>query len=116
MELSVLIPVTIALVGPIGAYLVASRRLSGKIGTSEAGDLWKESQSIRNDYRDRLGVADDRTRDLEKRVAKLEELNNDLVRENIHCRGEVAELKATISVLRATITKLEEALTKEREE
>lgn len=35
------------LVTAVGGYLVAARRFSGKIGSSEAADLWKESASIR---------------------------------------------------------------------
>jgi hypothetical protein len=60
-----------ALVGPLITYLVAARRFSGKIETTEARDLWAESASIRDWSRRRI-VA------LEKRVETLEEENERL--------------------------------------
>lgn len=36
-----------AVIGPVGAYFLAARKMSGKIATSEATQLWEESRSIR---------------------------------------------------------------------
>lgn len=37
----------VGLIGPVGAYLVAARKMSGKIATTEATQLWEESAAIR---------------------------------------------------------------------
>lgn len=79
---------------PLVAYIVATRRLSGKISTSEASELWKESTAIRHDYRDRLRFADDHLRELEGRVRALEKENTTLQQENERLRAKVERLEA----------------------
>jgi hypothetical protein len=37
----------VGIVGPVGAYLVAAHKMSGKIATTEAAQLWAESSAIR---------------------------------------------------------------------
>lgn len=86
MDAQLLLALGAILIGPIGAFIVATRRLSGKIATSDAGELWSESASIREDYRQRLEKADARQAVLEARVAQLEDANNKLFRENIELR------------------------------
>lgn len=73
MDAATTVAVAIALLGPLGAYIVAARRLSGKIGTSEASDLWAESASIRRDYAQRLEIANERIEVLENQKAALEQ-------------------------------------------
>lgn len=50
---STALPVLAALIGTLAGvaatYVVAKRRSSGRIATSEAADLWKASESIRHD-------------------------------------------------------------------
>lgn len=70
-----------AVLGPLTAYIVAVRRLSGKIATSDASELWKESAAIRSDYREQLAVAAERLRSLEARVEALEAENAQLRRQ-----------------------------------
>lgn len=43
-----------AVVGGAVTLLVATRRLSGKVATSEAGQLWKEAAAIRADCREQI--------------------------------------------------------------
>jgi hypothetical protein len=38
----------VGIVGPVGAYLVAAHKMSGKIATTEAAQLWEESKAIRD--------------------------------------------------------------------
>lgn len=111
MEWGILVPLAVALVAPVGAYVLAARRMSGKIATSDAARLWDESRDIRDDYRQRLLSAAERHVALEQRVATLEGKNNELVRENyefnskvLACEGTVAQLRETITTLQATIT------------
>lgn len=53
------LPVLAGLIGTLtgvsATYVVARRRTSGRIGTSEAADLWKASESIRHDLTTEVG-------------------------------------------------------------
>jgi len=60
-----------ALVGSLVSYLIAARRFSGKIETTEARDLWAESASIRRWSERRIEA-------LEQRVVALEKENTEL--------------------------------------
>jgi chromosome segregation ATPase len=116
MEPAILIPVAVAIVAPLGAYLLAARRMSGKVQTSDAGELWAESRAIRDDYRNRLLDAADRSRDLEARVAKLENSNNELNRENFALQNKVLALERLVTELRDTITKLQATIQTQAQE
>lgn len=72
------IPLIAALAGPVVAYLVAARRFSGKIQTTEATDLWEESRSIREWSRERMNELEAKNTALEKRIKHLEDENADL--------------------------------------
>lgn len=96
-----------AVIGPLAAYITASRKLSGRIGTSEASQLWAESSKIRDDYRDRLAGTDKRQADLEARVATLEALNVELRRENVQQSQKVMEYESIIKELRTRLDALE---------
>lgn len=74
----------VALTGLLG-YLGVRRVGSGKIGTSEAKDLWAESQSMRRELRDevsslriQLGEAHKEADRLRNRVIELEGKVQDL--------------------------------------
>jgi len=103
--LAVLVAASIA---ALGAYLAASRRLSGKINTSEASQLWQESASIREDYRERLSMSERRTLGLEERVAQLERDNNLLTRENGTLLVKNRELEELVTTLRGRLDVLEQ--------
>lgn len=82
-----------AIVSPIGAYILAARKMSGKIGTSDAEQLWEESRSIREWSTKRIEACDaeildlrQSLRDARRRIADLEDQNDQL-------RREVEELK-----------------------
>lgn len=68
------------LAGVLATYVVATRRSAGRIGTSEAADLWKASESIRRDLTEELRAV----------------------------RAEVVELRAENVILRLKIAELEE--------
>ena len=82
-----------AVVGPLVAYLGASRKLSGKIGTSEAADLWAESSRIRDDYRSRIT-------ELAARIAALEATNDALVSENRDLRKRLEDCERSLPLTR----------------
>jgi ubiquinone biosynthesis protein UbiJ len=84
-----------AVVAPVGAYLAAARKMSGKIQTSEATQLWEESRAIREWSAERLKTCDDEiqalrstVRDLLARVDALEKRNVELERENAQLKGQ----------------------------
>jgi hypothetical protein len=103
---ALVVALTVAIIGPLGAYLGASRKLSGKIGTSEASDLWAESKNIRDDYRERIDAGNLRQVALETRVANLEGLNAELTRENLSLHALTASYETIIQGLRDDVDAL----------
>lgn len=80
--------VAAALIGALASYIVAARRFSGKIETTEAKDLWEESRAIRKWSQERIETLNGlvarleaRNVELEKRVDHLEDENDALHRE-----------------------------------
>jgi predicted RNase H-like nuclease (RuvC/YqgF family) len=96
LDLTVISPIVIAAIAPLGAYLLAAHRMSGRVDTSTASELWGEARSIRDDYNVQLKRANERVRDLESRVEKCEGQNYDLVRENYQLKAKVRELERLI--------------------
>ena len=94
---SIGVPVAVALVTAFGAYLASVRKLSGKIGTSEASDLWEESADIRKDYRAQLLMEQQRTARLEQRVDKLEDVNNLLMLDNRDLRAQLNDCQRVLA-------------------
>lgn len=105
-SVAAIVAVLSVLLSPLIAYVVAARRLSGKVNTSEASELWKESSSIREDYRERLRYADDAIRRLEERVSSLENSNDDLRIENARLRAIIDTLQKENAELHAQVRRL----------
>jgi chromosome segregation ATPase len=93
MNSSTIIAVVAAVAAPLGAYLVAARRFSGKIETSDAKQLWHESRSIREWSVKRIAELNGVIRTLEGRVASLEAHNGDLVAVNNRLAKELEECR-----------------------
>ena len=102
-----LIAIAVAAIASIATYLGTARKLSGKVETSEASELWEESRSIRQDYQSRLASATERAAGLEIRVANLEERNTKLLKENINLQREVLKLQGRIQHLTNEVITLE---------
>lgn len=93
------VAVIVAIATPVFAWLSANRKLSGKIATTEASELWKASEAMRVELREQI---DGLRRDLAaavKRVDQLERLNSDLVKENSELQRENRELNAKVETL-----------------
>lgn len=86
----------IALIGVITTavigYLVARRQSSGKIATTEAEQLWKESNSLLNRYKSDLIEARAETTALREEIRTL--------------RTETSSLQLQTNALQATIAKI----------
>lgn len=80
--------VVTALISALGAYLLAARRMSGRIETSAAKELWDESAAMRADMR----------------------------AQNAELRGQLAEVKAEARACRETIAVLEATIRELRKE
>lgn len=65
------VAIIVGLAAPVISYLIAARRFSGKIETTEARDLWAESKSIRDWSRKRIESLEERVLDLEKENRNL---------------------------------------------
>lgn len=104
-------PTLAAIIGPVlaalVAYIAAARRLSGKIATSEADSLWKESADMRLDYRERIAESEKRQAHLEDRIGKLEERNTELARENLQLQRDNYELERKCEKLADRVAELE---------
>lgn len=107
MTPTVIVALVAAVIGPLVAYMTAARKLSGRVGTSEASQLWAESKVLRDDYRERLTATDLRQAQLEARVSMLEGLNNELARDNLRLTFEGQKAEQTIGELRARVDALE---------
>lgn len=61
------------IVGPLGAYFLASRKMSGKIATSEAAQLWEESRAIREWSATRITACDNECKLLRSELREAKE-------------------------------------------
>lgn len=109
MNATLAVALIAAVLGPLVAYVTTSRKLSGKIGTSDADALWRESKDVREFTAEQLKIANARISTLEelisslrKRLDRADDHNEDLSRrleraeaENEECRREIAKLSAT---------------------
>lgn len=86
-----------ALITSLGAYLLTARKMSGRITTSSATELWAEAGAIREDYRDQLEKANARVAGLEARVAACEDLKDELTQKIAGLEGQIVDLKRTVT-------------------
>lgn len=73
----------VGIVGPVGAYLVAAHKMSGKIATTEAAQLWAESTAIR-----------------EWSAARIDKCDQEIIRLNDALAGAKAEIRRLEGLLR----------------
>lgn len=92
-----------AVVAALAAWIIAARRLSGKISNSEAVDLWRESSAIREWSAQRIAELTETVTRLEQRVIAVED-------ERLRLLKEMAQLRGTIAGLRNEIVNLTEEL------
>lgn len=100
--------------GSLGAYLLAARRFSGKVETTEASRLWDAAESLRkeltarNEYlRKTIEKLEAKIAGLEGRIMVLEDHNEELHRENEDLKQAALEQERIIAEQRARIKALE---------
>lgn len=90
---ALVVAIAAIIISPLLGWLTAARRLSGKIGTSDATELWAESASMRDDYRRQIEA-------LTARVEKLERMNTDLANANGEQAARIGELERENAALK----------------
>lgn len=88
-----------AILGPIGAYLVAARKMSGKIGTSDADQLWAESKAIRDWSTDRMKAQEQEIQELRTEISRIAQRCTALEEENAQLRSELNTAHEHIATL-----------------
>lgn len=95
--------VTVAIVaaglGPVGAYMIAARRLSGKIANSDAEQLWAESRSIREWATSRINMYEQRIMKMQKEIDELSARCEVMEGENTDLHTQLNEARTRISEL-----------------
>lgn len=89
-------------VGGVVTYFVARRNTSGSVSTSQAAELWAESNALRAEYKQRA----------EKLEARLEEVNNQLSA----VMKQLNELKVNSAGMEYKIQELQRIIKELREE
>jgi chromosome segregation ATPase len=78
------------LAAAVVTYLVAWRKSSGKVDTSDAALLWAEGTALRKELRDRVA-------ELERRIERLEMEAEAARKEREDCRREADRLRRQLS-------------------
>lgn len=88
--IAAIIGISVAAASAVSAYAIARRRMGGRIDTTDAATLWKESQDMRRELRDELVSAREEVEHLRSELgACRKELEN--------LREEVAHLHAMLN-------------------
>jgi chromosome segregation ATPase len=109
-DITTLLPLLGILIGPVLAYLLSARRLSGKITTSDATSLWAESGKLRLEYKTEMEDLRLIVTRLRERVSELEDKNEVLHLENGELRLEITRLRSENRMLKLRIEELEKEL------
>lgn len=97
-----------------GAWLRDQRKLSGKIETSEAADLWKVTTEIRQELRERVRELLTDVGRLQGRIEALEGRNTALVNEVAELRVKLREAQDKVELSANEVAELTEELEAER--
>lgn len=109
MDPSLIVAIGAFLLVPLVGYFGIVRRASGKIGTSEAEQLWEESRAIREWATTRITELNGVVEKLEKKVDELEAHNESLSLENGRLNNLLDEHGKTIAELREQVHRLSNA-------
>ncbi len=93
-----IIPLLVALTGPVFLLIRSARQFSGQIATTDAAKLWDESTRMREEYLSRIRELTEVIRHHEARIAVLEDQNDLLEKENRNLENVVDKLKREFGV------------------
>ena len=85
--------VIVALISAITTYIVAKRRESGNIETSEAEQLWEEGKIMRLELREEIVALRSQAAELQKDLGNARTEVADLRIEAAQCKAEVIKLR-----------------------
>lgn len=84
-----IVPIVVAFLAPFFAYLGVTRKLSGRIDTTEAGLLWREAGLMREEYRARAEQCETSLKAIRNELQIAVARNTALRRENKQLREEL---------------------------
>lgn len=76
-----LVPIIVALGAPLLAYLGIARKLSGRIATSEAANLWEEATQMREEWQRRATECEQQVLAARNEIQILTARNTELTRQ-----------------------------------
>lgn len=94
------IPIIVAIISGLTAYMIARRKGSGSIRTSEAGDLWAEAQAIRKDLRTD-------NQEMRELISTLRDRLNKLEQQHVLDESTIKELKDIVESLENKLKDME---------
>src|SRR6266545_4410551 len=103
MDTKLVVAILAIIFAPFLTFVVGWRKMSGKIGTTTADQLWEESRSIRADYARRITELSERIVELEKRNRELEATVERLHTEHQKDIEQIGKHDATITEMREII-------------
>lgn len=99
--LTIILPLIGIIFAPLLSYLVAVKKNSGKIATTEAGTLWLEAEKIRMAYKEEAERLRGEVRELSIKVLECQDEITALKQETIALRKEAVKWREEAVVLRA---------------
>lgn len=87
-------------VGGLVTYFVARRNTSGNINTSQAAELWAESNKLRAEYKERAEKLEARLEEVNNQLSEVMSQLNNLKGSNIEMESQIKELQRVITSLR----------------
>lgn len=104
---SIIIPIIGVIVAPILTYIVAVRKTSGRVDTTEAATLWAEAEKMREIYRQEGIELRAQIRSLEDRLDKARDESEAARQESKAARQESQTARAESETLREALAKLQ---------
>lgn len=103
---ALVIGLIVGISAPLVSFIIAARRFSGKIQTTEAAALWEEAGKLREEYRLESAGLRARLVACEGRIAELEHINHELLKERDGLEKRVAVHEKTIQELHSRVKTL----------
>lgn len=81
-------------------YFIARRNNSGSINTSQAAELWNESNKLRAEYKDRAEKLEDRLQEVNNQLSEVMSQLQAMKGNNVAMESKIKELQRVIQELR----------------